>query len=276
MRHDRFDAEASIPLVMDWNGRLYNGRHRLAAQEDEGRTYQYWLHVCSPELALRIQTLGDAPAAWNTADELKVNGEINTFVLAAALSHMYRFMHPGTIKGKQSPTPSYALRLLEANKDLREWVSLPATVANRLKISRAMCGWLAYTTSRLGATEDDIKEFWSTFQLLASPDPIKVAEGASKRGSGPISVYVNWLRRTEPKKGQALRRSDSVVWANLHLTWNAWVTGSKLSVRALNWDPDSSKFPGVANAQGEMLEPGSEEARKLFGGDEDTAVSDQG
>jgi hypothetical protein len=267
MREDRFDSEASIPLVLDFDGRAYNGRHRLAAQVEAGKTYKYWLHVCSSSLAQRIQTLGDAPAAWSTADELRSHGEVNTFVLSSALTYMSRYLNEGGIRSKQAPTSSKALSLLEYNKELREWVGLPATVANRWKISRAMCGWLAYTTFKMGVPEQDIKEFWATMQLVSSPDPIKVAEGVSRRGSEPISTFANWVRKSEPKPGQALRRSEAVVWAFLIMTWNAWVTSSKLTARTLKWDPEKDEFPAVCDITGRVIAAGSDEAKTLFTGE---------
>lgn len=276
MVEGRFDSVASIPLVMDFDGRTYNGRHRLAAQVSTEKTYEYWLHVCSTELALRIQSLGDAPTSWSTADELRAHGEVNAFVLSSGISYLYRYMTPGAVRSKHTPTSSRAMAMLEANQELRTWMVMPSTVANRFRISRSMCGTLAYMTSRMGVPEEDIREFWATMQLMSSPDPIKVAEGVSRRGSGPIATFANWIKQSEPKKGQALRRSENVTWAFLIMTWNAWVTGGKLTARALKWDPDRNEFPGVSDAQGNVLEPASDEAQKLFAGEHAVAVSGQG
>jgi len=264
MQADNFDSEASIPLVVDFDGRPWNGRHRFAAQVEAGKTYIYWLHVCSAEMAQRIQTVGDAPASWGVKDALKVRGETSQSDLSAALGYLHRFLVPFGVRSRQSPTASQALALLENNKEIREWMNPTSSVGRRLGISRGMCAATAYLTARMGVPEKEIIEFWTLMFNMSSPDPIKVAEAVSTHGSGPVAVFAAWIRNSEPKKGQILKRSEPITWAFLNMTWNAWITGRRLTLRGLKWDTDKQPFPGLCDAQGNMVMAGSEEARALL------------
>lgn len=264
MQAGNFDSEASIPLVVDFDGKPWNGRHRFAAQVETGLTFVYWLHVCSTDMAQRIQTLGDAPASWGVKDALRTRGEISQSDLSASLGYLHRFGTTFGIRSRQSPTAAQALTLLENNKSLREWLNPTAHVGRRLGISRGMCAATAYLTARMGVPEKEINEFWQLMFNMASPDPIKVAEAVSTHGSGPVAVFATWIRNSEPKKGQILKRSEPITWAFLNLTWNAWITGRRLTLRGLKWDADKQPFPGLCDAQGGILTAGSEEAKAIL------------
>lgn len=267
MKAGRFDSMASIPLVVDYSGFPYNGRHRFAAQVATSKTYRYWMRTCSPEMAKRIQTLGDAPAAWSTRDELKSRGEAYQTELGAALVYLDRYAVTGGVRARYTPTTAESLKLLEENKGLRDWTGGDVTAAAKsLKISKGMCVAMAYVTSRLDVPDAQIQYFWETLKLLGSTNPAKVAEAAQRPGAESIMAYVQWLNNHAPKPGTALKRSETVVWALLHMTWNAFVLGKRMSSRSMRWNPEKQPFPPVVGNGDKILVLGSDEARELFAG----------
>lgn len=277
MKADRFDSMASAPFAIDDNLDVWNGRHRMQAQADLGKTYTYWVNRCTPEEGRRIQALGDAPSPWSTQDELKRGGEADVYGLSSALTYLFRFREPGQLTSRQAPSPAVAGAILLANPEIRRYTELTHKTARRLGISAGMCATVAYVTHILGVPDSEIVLFWTQLDRLVSRDPAEVhdameqamSEGYAIRDAGgrqtrqyPQAAFVRWLKLTQPSRAMAVRRSELVTWVYLHKAWNAWNAGKP--VGTFKWI-DNEEFPPLRGPFGKLY-PGSPEAGKLLGG----------
>lgn len=267
MRHGDFQSLESIPLVVEVTDsgteRLHNGRHRLAAQLREQREFEYYVHYMTPEAARRWDIVGDNAASWTLADHLRLEGVKNAVAVGSALTYLHRF-RSGTMIARSQPTRAEALKLLDANSALPDYLAVTGMAARGFKISGGMCAATAYLTSvSEGVDADDISDFWSSLEGLASMELEEVAAAVSET-SGPILTYANWLRRTMPARNRAYRRSETLTWAYLVKSWNAYITSS-------TWERPrfgpKEKFPGLASSSGALLIPGSKDVINLTGGE---------
>lgn len=265
MQSGLFEPLASANIAVDWNGKLWNGRHRLSAQVALNRTYTYNVRYCSPAMGQLIQERGDTPASWTTGDELKSRGESYRQDLGSALSYIFRFRSRGGFTSRTAPAPPLALSLLERNPAVRDWLVPVRAAAGNLRMSRGMCAAVAYLCVQGGAKESDVTEFWRLLGLMSSKDPREAAGAATESGTEALASFTEWVRRARPKRGQAVALSANTVWAHLHRTWNAWVTGYPVSYNAMRlWA--GSTLPALSDGEGSALEPGSDRARAVTGG----------
>lgn len=267
MRNDDFQSLESIPLVVDTSGRLHNGRHRLAAMLRENKEYTFNINYMTPDAARRWDVVGDNAASWTLADHLRMEGVKDATAISASLSYLHRF-RTGGIVSRLQPTRSQALRLLSNNEDLIKFLSSTRGVSRGFRISGGMCAATAYLTSLLdGVDSDDISEFWSLLEGLASSSLETVAATVSEAESGAgtaLVTYATWLRKTMPSRHRAVNRSQVLTWAFLIKTWNAYITSG--SSERLRLAP-KERFPALASATGILLYPGSDEAMQLTGGE---------
>lgn len=264
MRAGDFHPDSSAFLVIDEAGRLHNGRHRLQAQEKEGKTYTYWVMHCSNEAAARWDLVGDTGTGWTLADYLREIGVKDPNIVGSALTYLHRYYTDSILRTKQ-PTRTQAVTLLNANKDISEYIRVVRLASREFAIPQGMCAAMAYLASTLPeASEDDITDFWQTLAQLGSKDKEIVATAVSELEHGnPILALGNWLERSRPRPRGSGRRPENLTWAMVLKSWNAYITQD--SIQRLRWGR-KEKFPAIMNSAGLSFPAGSPTTRELLEG----------
>jgi hypothetical protein len=266
MERGQFDSLLSIPLVVDFSGKLWNGRHRLTAMaERKAGPYEFLVRYVSPERGAAIQRLGDAPSSWSSTDELKALGVSNTSAVSSAITYFYRFCS-GNVSSRQAPSTDLMLLIYRTHPGLTEYITLTGPARRRYRISHGMCVASAYLAECAGAEDAEILKFWQLLGLLGSNSAKDVQHAATALTSAsPMLAFDTWLKKSIPSREQAVRRSENVVWERLTLTWNYWISGK--TSRGIFSANRAVGFPGVSGGKGQLtLIQGSTETRKLLKG----------
>ncbi len=264
MRNGDFFSLESVPLVIDEDGNLHNGRHRLTAQVAEGKEYTYWVLQVSNDAADRWDLVGDNAASWTLGDHLRHRGVKDPGFVSSTLTYLHKF-RTGTVLSREVPTRSQAIKLADDNPGLHDFITITSGACRAFGVSRGMCTATAYLTSRMPEVElKDVTLFWSLLEGLGSKDPEMVAQAVGQLDpQSPLLLLAKWLGKTKPSRHNAVRRSENVTWALLIKTWNAYI--SRETIGLLRWRNDE-KFPALTNGLGLALSPGSVMAESLTGG----------
>jgi hypothetical protein len=262
MQEGNFHSLESTPVVVDEDGLLHNGRHRLEALVREGKTYPFWVMHASNEAAARWDVVGDNAAAWSLTDHLRHMGAKEPSVTSSALSYLHR-LYEGTILHQTVPTRSQAIRLHEANKDVSDYTQLVRTACKEYKLPVGLGTAMAYVTGRLpGVTAEDVLDFWHTLAGLGSSDPEIVATAVTDLEHGhPLLALSSWLNRTRPSPRGGGRRPENLTWAIMIKAWDAYITQE--AWQRPRWGR-KEKFPSLVSADGSMFPAGSDQLRQLL------------
>jgi hypothetical protein len=250
-------------LVVDETGTLHNGRHRLQAQMDEGKTYAYWVMYCNEADAAAFDLVGDVGASWTLSDHLRYMGIKDPFVTGSALTYLHR-LDTGTVLHMSQPTRTQAVALLEENKDLVAYGPVVAQACREWRVPKGLATAVAYVTSCLpDVSEDDVTDFWTTLAGLSpstDPEVMAAVVGELEHGN-PLIALSNWLRKSMPSPRTSARRPETLTLALLFKAWNAYISHD--SIRLLRWGR-KEKFPPILSSDGTSYAQGSDALRALL------------
>lgn len=266
MLNNEFHSLESHPLVVDQNGALHNGRHRLTALRDEGKTYDFWVHYMDTDAAERWDVVGDNAASWTLGDHLRHKGVKDSNCVSSSLTYLHRYV-TNTIMAREVPTRSQALRLLKDNSDIIRLIPVVRGAARGFGISPGMCVAIAYLTSSMDDVDmDDVERFWGILESLSSNDPEVIAEAvedAEESDAHPLITLAKWLNSSRPSRNRSVRRPENTAWAFINKTWNAYITRENLKV--LRWGRKES-FPALKDGLGDVYPPHDAVTTQLVNG----------
>jgi hypothetical protein len=214
------------PLMIDRDGHLLDGQHRLQAVLKTGVPVTFLvIRGLDPDTFHVL----DQGAKRNIGDVLRMRGEQRFAELQAALVTKWRW---DKVKDRPDrrmpsgggsigyPTVDEALALLERLPTMRASVERGTAVGRAVHFSRGITSWLHYEFSQLDA--DDAELFFD-----------KLASGTGLDEDSPIRVARNQLLNAatpSPELRDTERRAAWVVKA-----WNAYRRGAPTSL--LKWSP---------------------------------------
>jgi hypothetical protein len=111
------------PIIIGSDGRLLDGQHRLVAAQEAGcDLVTFVIRGVDPKDFHSINT----GKSRTLGDVLSIKDEVNSSMLASALSVVYRYEHKGMLKSSQAVgfTHKRGLNLLRRNPELRDSVAL--------------------------------------------------------------------------------------------------------------------------------------------------------
>jgi hypothetical protein len=259
MEHDEFNSLNSIPLILDEDGRLYNGRHRLTAQVDLDLTYPYYVRTLTAPDAAQAARDGDHPASWMPSDHFKMAGHANRFQLASGLTWMWRYAN-GTVKARPQASHQTSYDILARHPGIEEWISLVLPASNRFKLSGGHSGAIAYLGVKFGMDTQQMVQFWTDLALVGKLGDLDAAEKLIELGeTSPIVALANALNNNMPNQRKGRRRADG--WADI-ITIKAINTFfASESIRQMRGQKDFPPLLGVKQ--------GSKFAKLVILGEED-------
>lgn len=155
-------------IGFDSDGRLIDGRHRLAAVVQSELTVRTWVVFGMEPVAIDVT---DDTRARTHGDMLRMHGETHYSTLAAMVSHVWRYDRKLFHRSTMTPTRPEVLEWLEANPTARESVLVGCRAAK--VIAPALAAACHYIFSRKNSKEADwFFEHLTTGTVLKSGSPI--------------------------------------------------------------------------------------------------------
>jgi len=218
-------------IVVDENGRLIDGQHRLQACIDSGHSFVAILVTGVPTFT---RTTIDAGAKKTQADQLRYRGEANANDVAATirLSMLWSM-------GRQhvTPTNSEVINFLERHPEVREAVRLAGIIKHGVaKAPRSPIAAVALNLLHAGVPADDVKRFIS-----------EVASGSAGPGTATFGLFQTFVKWSQ----QQGRRSQFQHVGVTVKCWNATVLGHTPKLYRLR---DGEQFPVLLDADGNEVD----------------------
>jgi hypothetical protein len=225
----------SIKVAED--GSLIDGQHRLAAVMASGVTVPM---IVVRGLPSQVLATIDTGAARSIGDTLKLNGEKDYYVLAAALRRLWMYEQSGNFARSSSvmPTPQQILGTLDRHPQIRSSIPFSGRLYQYVRIPKGPFAAMHYLFSLVDAADANV---WFT----------SVANGDGLPHDDPRAQWRNqtlrWLQSPRHPKQVQL-----AAWAIK--SWNLWRAGERLA--QIQWHPQrGEKFPLI-----DGLEIGSQAA----------------
>lgn len=214
MAAGRWDSENGQTIVIDPEGRIIDGQHRLWAiiQSD---TMHPFLVVSN--VPMSAQSTVDTGTKRTFGDVLRLRGESNALQLAAIVRRTVNW-EAGHRRMRGASTPPSHLKLLEAlerHPDLRTSASVSVSVRRCIAIpssATGLCHWLF--------NEIDPVDCDAFFALLRGEH-----DGLHK--GHPVRALHDTVTRTQ---GSRRRHTEDELTAYLIKAWNAWRDGRDVSL----------------------------------------------
>jgi hypothetical protein len=204
------------PVMLDRDGALLNGQHRMLACVEAGVPYDTWVYV---GLDKSIMPAIDTGSTRSLADMLTWRGEKSSALLGASITFVWR-LQTGTLRNpNERPSTQEIFDWLDVNPDIRRSVQVASTLRKRLKMPASPVAAVHYLASKL-----DAKDAAVFFDRLGS--------GADLSEGDPIFAMRRFAERMAAKRD----RPDRVVYAALLIkSLNGWRQGRE--IRNLSWRP---------------------------------------
>lgn len=205
---------------------LLDGQHRLAAVAESGVTIQ---SVVIRGLPAESQETMDRGKGRTIGDVLKLRGEANYAVTAAALNWLWRFENEAMRSNVTPLTPQLAVKLLEERPALRLMSPIVDPVRPYKFMSPGLAWALAYQFAQI--------DFEAAAEFFG-----RLANGADLNDTHPIFKLREWFIKELAKP-----KGKSPQWYGAALTikaWNAWREGRPVaSLRFRISEPAAEAFP---------------------------------
>lgn len=199
-----------MPIVLDVDGNLINGQHRLTAVVDSGKTIGFWVIRDAPmDVMLRM----DQGATRNAGDQLQIHGFANSLQQAAAarLVLAYEFF-PGVVWATTSLTD--ITRSLVVDEVMENEVSYQTAYTvtlgmNKARVNRSVAMALYILAERYSSNA----EMWEEFAT-------GVATGIMLQVDDPRMALRNyWIR---PDRARSFGGMQGHLLATIK-AWNKYV-----------------------------------------------------
>jgi hypothetical protein len=221
MRQDGWCVNGE-PILLDEDGRLLDGQHRLTALVQVGKPLPFLVVTGVP---IDVQaTLGQA-IQRSRADILAMHQQTNTKALAGALGVLWRYDHGLMLEPKRRFFAQHTLEIL-----LR-YPGLSASMSWGLSVRRFLPGAVGSAVHYLMSQRD---------RALAKHVFTRLRDGLELTASDPLHT----LRERLIEARTRLPRPQPWILALWCVrTWNAMRNGG--SPAHLPWDPQVDRFPHV-------------------------------
>jgi hypothetical protein len=218
-------------IVLDQNGHLVDGQHRLHACVKAGVPIEVVVVTGAEETA---QLAMDTGLRRGLADVLSFRGETQTSALAAAVNRGWQWAN-GKLLSNVRPTHAEALDWLDRNPTIRDAVIKSGRVRRTLDVAQSPLTVVAHQTWLIDGNESD-----AFLERLATGEDLEA-------GSAILALR-NWAINfsTRPPKPGPI-----VYMAVMVKAWNAWATGRPL--QTLVWrrgGTNKEDFPELKDLDG--------------------------
>jgi len=211
------------PIRIAKDGTLLDGQHRLEACVLSGKPFwTYVMEGCDP----KVKWVIDTGLKRQMKDVLKMQGEVNSTLLAATLNWLIRYDENGT-RIQRGITHNESLSYLSENPTVRDSVQFASAIRSRLKLVTAtIVGGTHCVVARGDRHLAD--NFWKS-----------LATGVDLQPRDPIFIYRRWLERNYYGDRKASSTVNSAVAIK---AINAWLEGKEM--QSLGWRPaGGEEFP---------------------------------
>lgn len=202
-------------IKFDWDGRLIDGQHRLAAIIESGQSA--WILIVR-DLDPKVQGVLDANAKRSAYDALGFNGVTESRIVISAMAQIAFTRESGKMThsldtGQFSATNSEVVDWFVQNPDA-EWASKFG-----IRISKL-----------IGSTPSATAYAAMIFSRLSIEDCIEFFESAAEmRTTGDGDPRLTLLRTLERDRRNRGRLTNATQLSYLFRAWNAWREGRKIS-----------------------------------------------
>lgn len=214
-------------ITFDSTGRLANGQHRLWAIVDSDTAVECMvLRGVDDDAQLTM----DRGGKRNLRDHLKMSGESNWTILAAAINIKWR-QENGLERTTSTPTGAQALATFKKHSKLRNAVGPATRIVRKFKVSPAAVTVCYYDFAAIDATEAE--NMWQGLM-----------KGEGLNPGDPVLALRRWLENQQAAQGKA--PSAVLTQAVFIKTWNAIRDGRH--VENIQWrgaGVNAEKFPQV-------------------------------
>lgn len=235
------------PILLDEDGRLLDGQHRLWAVVHSGVAIETWVTRGVPRE--HFATI-DTGATRTTADVLGIRGESNSTVMAAVLGWLHRYEHGKMLAGTKASgfSQETAVTLLRKHSGVRDMVAWANAQRNHpvlSKIPRSALAFLKYVFAL--HKPNKANEFFES-----------VADARMDRIGSPTETLRNWLL----KKDQSRARSHMIAGTLTTLAicvkaWSCFLNDERPKVfvwHRTGANPESFPvFPGEKETRGKAI-----------------------
>lgn len=222
-------------IMIDTNGRLRDGQHRLRALIKHGKPLQFWVCFGCDPTAFDVVDQGDKRTASNV---LSIDGYEKTSTLAATVGLLIRVERQSSL----SPDSAYILSVTRERMAQGDELALAITAGKalhrKIKSARPAAMALAHYWIR-GRTgrPDRLSEFWESLTTgadlglrdarLLLRDILLHPEKMAPELRGGSNSYVF-----------PVRQAGAVI-----LTWNGWAKGKRVGAKTMTWNPKKPELP---------------------------------
>jgi hypothetical protein len=194
-------------IVLDEDGHLLDGQHRLAAVLQSGTTQTFIVRFDAPAEAIAVI---DAGRARTAADTLRIEGYSYTSLLTAAARLCLLYPYAG--KRAKGITNAEVVQYVHDNPDLAKFVHEHAPMHAHAHgwPSIAMLGSIMFITPP--AHRPKVEEFWRQVYWLDNPGQ-------------PAKNLIRWLQYRTKQHAKGQRTDPYVMWQALVKSLNAHYNG---------------------------------------------------
>jgi len=234
-------------IILDEDGKLLDGQHRLYAIIHSGVTIETWVaRGVSRDFFPTI----DTGATRTTADVLGIRGESNSAVLAAVLGWLHKYEHNKMLAGTKASgfTQEIAVSLLRKHPQIRDvmtWANAQRNHPVLSKIPRSALAFLKYVFAL--HKPNKAEEFFD-----------QVADPRLDRIGAPTETLRNWLLKKDQSRARAnIIHGTLTVMAICVKAWDAFLNDEH--PKTFVWyrtgaNPESFPvFPGEKETRGKAI-----------------------
>lgn len=151
--HDNCWRLNGEPVILDSDGRLLDGQHRLSAIVVADRMVDI---VLLSGVQSDLMDSLDQGVVRTTGDVLGISGEVNTLQLAAAASWIWRYENRKLNNSSARPTRAEALAIIERHPQLRRSVSIAGTLVKGISGGLSVHAFLHCIFSEISSDDADL------------------------------------------------------------------------------------------------------------------------
>lgn len=206
-------------IGFDSNGHLINGQHRLTACVVSGKTLMF---LVVRNLRSETQDILDTNLIRSTADALRLDGEVDVFVLAAAARWLYKFDYIEANDGKvvsfrdpgENPTTPQLMRIFKQHREaIMDCGKLRRKATPVLHIRPGLATAVMFKQRQIDVELEEL--FWNT-----------LIDGVGLKARDPIYLLRRILENDYKAKG-GRKMPDYRQAALLIRAWNLWCAGEE-------------------------------------------------
>jgi hypothetical protein len=213
-------------IMIDTNGRLRDGQHRLSALIKHGKPLQFWVCFgCDPASFDVV----DQGAKRTAANLLSIDKQTDSSLVAATVGLLIRIERKDPFFDAALVLASTRERVAE-NDNLRIAVIIGRQLHRKVRTARPSAMALAYYwIAQRTRSSDRLPVFWESLATGANLG-VRDARLMLREHLLHPEAMAPSLRGGSAAYGVPVRQAGAVI-----LAWNGWISGKRVGKKALEW-----------------------------------------